>query len=366
MGVRVNRAVVLGFGAALTLTVAVTAACSSLDYYRQALAGQMELVRKREPVAEVVDSADTSATLRQRLLLIQRMRDFATGELRLPDNGSYRSYADLGRPYLVWNVFATPELSLAAREWCYPLVGCLSYRGYFDPQQATQLATELQRQGLETWVGGVPAYSTLGWFDDPLLNTFVDWPEGRLAELIFHELAHQRLYLSGATGFNESFATAVGRLGARRWLARYGADLAGADYQRQRALKSSFLNLVFGARTELESVYGSEQGAAGKRQAKSQVLEILSHDYQRWKARWQGFSGYDRVMATGPSNAWFAAVATYTDQVPAFLALFQASGESFERFYRAAERLADLNAETRSAELSALAERFDQSRRASR
>jgi predicted aminopeptidase len=199
---RLNRALLPGLIVTVAVVLGVGSACSSLDYYKQALSGQMEVVSKREPLDEVVQSPDTPEPLRARLRTIQRMRDFASSELALPNNGSYRSYADLGRPFVVWNVFASPELSLEPMEWCYPFVGCLSYRGYFERDEAVQLAAELDGQGMEAWVGGVPAYSTLGWFDDPLLNTFVAWPEGRLAELIFHELAHQRLYLGGETEFN--------------------------------------------------------------------------------------------------------------------------------------------------------------------
>jgi predicted aminopeptidase len=326
----------------------------------------MEVVSKRVPLDEVVESPATPEPLRERLRTIRRMRDFASSELALPNNGSYRSYADLGRPFVVWNVFASPELSLEPMEWCYPLVGCLSYRGYFERDQAVQLAAELDGRGMEAWVGGVPAYSTLGWFDDPLLNTFVAWPEGRLAELIFHELAHQRLYLGGETEFNESFATAVGRLGAERWLAAQGSTEAMRTYRHTQARKQSFLALVREAKYSLQQIYEADLSEAAKRDAKAEVLNGLSDNYQRWKSDWQGYGGYDSVMALGPPNGWFTALATYHHLVPAFNALFVESGEDFETFYETVERLAEMDAETRAAELAQARQRQVPSRRASR
>lgn len=365
MRVKLNRVLVSGL-LVTVVVLCVGSACSSLDYYGQALQGQIELVSKREPLDQVLDSPDTPAQLRERLLVIQQMRDFANRDLALPDNGSYRSYADLGRPFLVWNVFASPELSMEPMEWCYPFVGCLSYRGYFDRTEAQQLAAELDAQGMESWVGGVPAYSTLGWFDDPLLNTFVAWPEGRLAELIFHELAHQQLYLGGETEFNESFATTVGRLGAERWLTQHGTTEAMRTYRYDQERRLSFVALVRKAKGELEQVYESARSEAEKRRAKTLVLNNLSDEYRRWQSDWQGYAGYDSVMVLGPPNGWFTALSTYHDQVPAFRTLFRDSGSDFETFYQAVERLAELDAGARAAELALLRQRQEPSRRASR
>ncbi len=200
----------------------VLSGCSNLAYYSQAIAGHWQLLHQRRPVDEVLADPATPPVLRQRLETARRLRDFASTELALPDNGSYRSYADLQRPYVVMNVFAAPELSLQLREWCFLVVGCVYYRGYFDADTARQFAATLHARGDDVYLAGIPAYSTLSWFDDPLLNTFVNWPTARLAELMFHELAHQRLFVAGDTDFNEAFATAVGHLGTRHWLARYG------------------------------------------------------------------------------------------------------------------------------------------------
>ena len=199
------------------------AGCADLIYYRQAAAGQWELLQARQPVTELLTDPATDPDLRRRLETTQALRDFASTELALPDNNSYRDYADLQRPWVVKNVFAAPELSLEPRRWCFPFVGCLSYRGYFDAVAAQRLVDELRTTGDDVYLAEISAYSTLGWFADPLLNTFIRWPTGRLAELLFHELAHQRLYIAGDTAFNEAFATAVGQLGAERWLERHGS-----------------------------------------------------------------------------------------------------------------------------------------------
>ncbi|MET0334397.1 MAG: aminopeptidase, partial [Rhizobacter sp.] len=203
--------------------VCLTSGCSTLGYYAQAAGGHFSVLNKAKPVPEWLADDSTAPPLKERLALSQRMRDFAVTELKLPDNASYRRYADLGRPAAVWNVVAAPELSLTLKTWCFPVVGCVGYRGYYDKAAADEAAAELRAQGFEAVVQAIPAYSTLGklpgdYFSDPLLNTFLRWSEGDLAHLIFHELAHQVAYANGDTMFNESFATAVERIGGSRWL----------------------------------------------------------------------------------------------------------------------------------------------------
>ncbi|NJN46034.1 MAG: aminopeptidase, partial [Candidatus Competibacteraceae bacterium] len=220
--------------AALLLATLTMSGCANLGYYGQAISGQWQLLQSRRPVQDILADSNTPLEVKHRLQVAWSIREFASTELALPDNGSYRNYADLQRAYVVRNVFATPPLSLQPRQWCFPLIGCVSYRGYFNADTAEQFAEILRAQGDDVYIANVPAYSTLGWFDDPLLNTFVHWPVGRLAELIFHELAHHRLFISNDTIFNESFATAVGRLGAQQWLARYGTSTEREDYERQQ------------------------------------------------------------------------------------------------------------------------------------
>ena len=324
------------------------ASCSSVSYYSQAVSGHLEVMERGRPIEDVIADPGTDSDLKDRLALVSRMRDYASRELHLPDNGSYRRYADVERPYLVWNVFAAPELSLEPVEWCYLLVGCLSYRGYFDRLEAKEKAAALAAEGNEVWVGGVAAYSTLGWFDDPLLNTFVGWSEGRLAELIFHELAHQRLFVSGDSTFNESFATAVGQLGAEAWLRDNATPEALALYRLQRDRRHSFKSLALPFRSQLDTLYSSAVGVEEKRRGKQAVLWALSAEYGVWKTRWDGYSGYDDIMTLGPNNAWFAALSTYTEYLPAFITLFHREGGDFNRFYAAADGLAQRSEEERA------------------
>jgi predicted aminopeptidase len=328
--------------------------CAELRYYGQAVAGQWRLLRQRRPVDELLTDPSTSTALQQHLETARRLRDFASTELALPDNGSYRSYADLQRSYVVLNVFAAPELSLQLREWCFPLVGCVNYRGYFNRDNAKGLADSLRAQGQDVYLGSVPAYSTLGWFDDPLLNTFIDWPTGQFAELIFHELAHQRLFIAGDTDFNESFATFVGRVGARRWLERYGKpeeSQAYADYNRRH---EQFMELLLTSRRQLERLYTSAASATAKRTGKRRLLTELYERYQALKQSWGGYSGYDAWFNDDLNNAKLGAINVYTRFVPAFETLFARSGGDFDAFYQAATAVGRLPPVRREACLRAL------------
>ncbi|MBL8250580.1 MAG: aminopeptidase [Candidatus Competibacter sp.] len=331
------------------------AGCAELRYYRQAAAGQWDLLRARQPVAELLADPATAPALRRRLETAQALRAFASAELGLPDNGSYRHYADLRRPYAVRNVFAAPELSLQPRQWCYWAVGCLSYRGYFDAAAAQRLAAELRATGDDVYVADIPAYSTLGWFDDPLLNTFVHWPIGRLAELMFHELAHQRLYVGGDTAFDEAFATAVGRLGAERWLAGRGSAEEQEAYAVDNRRREQFLRLVAQAREHLMALYAASRPDAEKRSEKRRILAELRERYQALKQSWGGYAGYDRWFEQDLNNAKLAGNHTYYQWVPAFLALYEREGRDFAAFHRAVEAIAALPPPERAARLSALA-----------
>jgi len=339
----------------LTLSgILALSGCADLAYYRQAAAGQWELWRVRRPVAEVLADPATSPELRQRLEAAQALRDFASTELALPDNSSYRSFSGLQRPWVVKNVFAAPELDLRPRQWCFLMVGCLSYRGYFDAEAAYQLAGELRTAGDDAYVADITAYSTLGWFDDPLLSTFIGWPTGRLAELMFHELAHQRLYITDDTAFNEAFATAVGQLGAERWLARRGTVLEYHEYVTDHRRRTQFLQLIADTREQLAALYSSPQNEAEKRMCKQYILAELRKRYQELKQNWEGYAGYDRWFAQDLNNAKLAGVNTYHRQVPAFLALFEREGHDFAAFYRAAEAIGQLPPVERETRLRSL------------
>ncbi len=356
------RAVVLrvGLGAAALLVLATVAGCSTVGYYAQAARGHLALMNAARPVDDWLADPATVDPLRRKLQAAQTMRQFAARELALPDNASYTRYADLKRNAVVWNVFATPELSVELKTWCYLMFGCAGYRGYFDRDAAQRTADALRADGYDVNVSPVPAYSTLGWTNwlggDPLLNTFISWPDAELARLIFHELAHQVVYVKDDTVFNESFATAVERAGVQRWLAAHGDDAqrrAYADYERRRA---DFIALLVAHRAKLVDAFADDAPADVKRQRKRAVFDALQTAYRALRdGRWGGFAGYDRFFAQGLNNAHLAAVGAYNDRVPAFEALLAQQGGDLGRFYAAVRLLADMPRAERDAALDALA-----------
>jgi predicted aminopeptidase len=339
----------------LLATLAALAGCSSVAYYGQAAYGELSLLAAARPIDDWLRDPATPEALKQRLRRAQAIRAFASRELALPDNRSYTRYADLRRPAVVWNVFAAPELSLELKSWCYPIFGCATYRGYFKQEAANETAVELRTQGYDVAVTGVPAYSTLGWFSDPLLNTFIDWPDAELARLIFHELAHQVVYAPGDTAFNEGFATAVEREGVRRWLASAGDDNARANYARFDARREDFVALLLRYRRSLVANYAGAASDDERRARKRDLFAALQSEYHELRdTHWDHWSGYDKFFAQDLNNAQLGAVAAYNDWVPAFAALL-ARSDDWPAFYRAVQRLADLPSEERAAQLRALA-----------
>ncbi len=323
------------------------AGCAQLGYLGQAVSGHLQLTQAARPVAQWLSQPALDPALRERLLLSQRMRDYAVSALALPDNASYRRYADLGRPAAVWNVVAAPPYSLQLKTWCYPLMGCAGYRGYFDRTAAQTLADGLQAEGWEVQVYPVPAYSTLGlgnWLGgDPLLNTFIHDGEGELAGLLFHELAHQQAYAPDDTEFNESYATAVERMGARRWLAERGSAEAAVAYERQRRRRDEFLALALRARERLAGVYAQDLTPTAREAAKREAMAAIRADYRQWRdGPWQGWAGYDGWFARA-NNAAFGVLAAYHGLVPAFERLFAAQGSDWASFHAEVKRLAGLS-----------------------
>jgi predicted aminopeptidase len=348
---------------ALMLAAALGSGCTSTGtgtgpgYYWQSVSGHLHLMNAARPVQDWIADPATPPALRQKLELARRMRAFAVTELALPDNASYHRYADLRRRAAVYNVVAAPALSLKLHNWCFPVVGCVGYRGYFDESAARAFAATLP-DTLEVVVYPVPAYSTLGWMNwaggDPLLNTFIGFPEGELARMVFHELAHQVLYVRDDTAFNESFATAVERLGGARWLAQEADDSARAEYAAFDARRRAFRALTASVRERLKTVYEDEAlDDAGKHVRKAEVMAAFREEYQTLRASWGGFAGYDPWVARA-NNASFAAQAAYDEWVPAFEALFEREGRDFARFYDAVRALARLDRARRHAELRAL------------
>jgi predicted aminopeptidase len=340
---KIRTALILG------LIASFTGGCYLLD----GATGQLALMSKREPITRVLESPTTTPALRARLGAVSSIRDFASRELGLPDNGSYRSYADIGRPFVVWNVVAAPEFSVDAREWCYPIVGCVSYRGYFALRKARSFAAKLRKQDLDVSVGGVAAYSTLGHFDDPILNTMMGWNDTELASIVFHELTHQLLYLPGDAAFNEAFATTVEEEGVRRWLSAQGrnADLAEHVAQQQRYLE--VIDLLRRTRAELRTLYASGIDAQLMRERKRARFAAMRDSYMDLKARWSGHAPFESWFEGEINNAHLASVATYYDCVPGFERELAAAGGDLNAFYRRVRQLAKFAQPVRDAAVCA-------------
>jgi len=341
------------------LMLAGLAGCSSLGYYVQAARGQWSVLSSARPIDEWLVDPEASPELKQRLRQAREIRAFASRELSLPDNRSYTRYADLKRSAVVWNVFATPELSTTLKTWCYPVFGCAAYRGYFARADADRLGATLAGQGFDVSVAPVPAYSTLGWFADPLLNTFINQPEPELARLIFHELAHQVVYVGDDTVFNESFATAVEREGVRRWLLAKGTPEQRIQWPLMQQRRAQFLELLTSTRSALDQTYVQSIDEDAKRERKQAAFAELQASYRRLRdGAWQGYAGYDRFFDRSLNNAHLAAIGAYFDRVPAFEALMQHTGGDLPAFFREVRRLADLRKEARDVELDRLGGRL--------
>ena len=333
--------------AAAAMALALTlGGCAQIRYYAQAAQGQYSLWSDARPIDDWLGDPATDARLKARLQKAQLIRRFAVRELGLPDNGSYKNYAALKRPFVLWNVVATPELSLAPIQWCFPIAGCVSYRGYYSKEDAQEYAAGLRAEGDDVQVGGVPAYSTLGWFDDPVLSSFINYSDAELARMIFHELAHQMVYVPGDSQFNEAFATAVEEAGVQRWLDLYGDAAMRADYLRYSARRQDFLALLRTHRDALAAVYAQEIPDQQKRAEKARIFAALQEDYQVLKVSWGGYAGYDRWFAEPLTNANLASIATYNDLLPALRALLLRE-KTFPKFYAAVRTLAQYHSDQR-------------------
>lgn len=333
--------------------------CGTISYYSESIGGHLSILHAARPIDAWLADPDTPAALKARLAEVRRIRAYASSALDLPENASYRDYADLHRPFVVWNVFAAPKLSLELKEWCFPVAGCVTYRGYFKKEEAQAYANTLAAEGWDVSVAGVPAYSTLGWTADPVLSTFINYPEGEVARLIFHELAHQLIYVPGDSTFNESFASTVEEVGVERWLAAEGDASMRERYRLFAARHAAFLALLTGARDELQQVFAAGGSDAVQLAGKAAVLERLRASYRAAQAdagsplyRYAGFDGY---FGQDLNNAHLAAIATYTQRVPAFVKLLEREEGYLPRFYSAVRALARLSAERREASLDELA-----------
>ncbi|RLJ21497.1 aminopeptidase [bacterium endosymbiont of Escarpia laminata] len=335
---------------AALLAALLLSSCTSIGYYAQSIQGHLDLLQRTEPISNLLTNPQTDPQLKQKLQLTETLRDFASQTLKLPKNESYRSYADLQRKAVVWSVVAAAEFSVHPKQWCYPIVGCASYRGYFSKAEATAYANQLRDEGLDATIVDVPAYSTLGWFDDPLPSTVIHWPETSLAQLIFHELAHQQLYLQGDSAFNEAFATAVAQLGVDQWLRT--KQKTTSAWQQQQFRHQEFTALLLQTRNALETLYGMEMTESAMRNRKAGLFSQLRQDYQQLKQRWNGLGGYDRWFDRPINNASLAQIATYYRLVPGFLALFEQQNRDWNAFYQACATLSRLPETERLARLT--------------
>jgi len=340
--------------ALLLVVAAATLGCSNLGYYSQSIAGGYEVLSKREPISKVLQEPTVSEAVKEKLKVVLQIRDFASRELQLPDNDSYRTYVDLKRPYAVWNVFAAPEFSMQMKEWCFLFVGCVRYRGYFHEQAAQEYAGKLKGEDLDVYVSGIAAYSTIGWFDDPVLNTIINRDQIGLAGLIFHELAHQEVFIKGDTAFNEGFSVTVELEGVKRWLNYRGSPDLLKTYQQRKDRHKEFVALVNATRDRLETLYASEIDAEKKRKEKVAIIEDMRQQYEQLKAGRNGYAGYDRWFAQPINNAQIAAVTTYRDYVPAFQALLAQKHFEMQAFYKAVKELGDLPKAERQKAIQAL------------
>ncbi len=327
----------------LLLTLSwLLAGCAELSYYAQSLGGHFEIVRQARPIEDWLADAHTGNALAQRLKQVLALRDFADEQLDLPVGDSYREYADIGRPWVVKNLYAAPEFALRLKTWCHPFAGCIAYRGYFDEVMLEKEAESLRQQGMDVHVGKVAAYSTLGWFDDPVLNTFVYWSDPGLAGLLFHELAHRRVYVDDDSSFNEAYATAVQQAGVEAWLRERGQEQALKAYRQRLANRRRVLELIREARQDLAVLYAEALSTEQKRRRKQIRLERLRQDYERLSAHLDGDDGFRQWMVSGLNNAKLLSLATYQDAVPDFLALLERLHGNFAAFHRAVERLGKL------------------------
>lgn len=353
----------------LAVIVAAVSGCQTIGYYAQAVKGEYRILAAREPIDKVIADPKTPEDVRQKLQLVERLRAYARDSLKLPVDKYYLTYSDVHRKYVVWNVQAAPRFSLQPITWWYPIVGSLEYRGYFSEAGANKCAAPLAKKGDDVYVDGVEAYSTLGWFKDPILSTFITQSEAEVAEVLFHELGHKRVFAPGDTDFNEAYATTVGEEGARRWLRANGETNLLDKYQVALGRDSQFVHLILDTRKRLEKVYGDTLDKDGQVTAakippappaemereKDRILGDMYSQYEKLKASWGGYTGYDDWFAGKVNNAQLNTIANYYDYLPSFKRLLELNGGNMEKFYQEVQRLANMSEEERHQWLRVLA-----------
>lgn len=345
LGVTIARLLTRTLLAGLVLILLVS--CETISYYGQAAKGQLSLLISRKEIQSLLNDETLNEDARRKLALILEAREFAEEHLHLEPGSSYLSYVELDRPYVVWNVFAAPEFSTRAKTWCYPIAGCVSYRGYFSEERAREFADSLEQEQLDVYSGGVDAYSTLGWFDDPLTSAVLRRSDDALVTLLFHELAHRLVYLPGDTTFNESFATFVEQEGLRRWLQVHPHPGLMLELEREASIDRAFVALVSRYRDELDRLYSQSLDDEAMRVAKAKVQDALREEYEVFREQWD-YRGYDRWFAGPLNNAQLGTVASYNDLVPGFARLLEKSEGDLARFYAEVTEVSKLSPEERA------------------
>ena len=328
--------------------------CTTLGYYHQSISGHLSLISQRERIDDIVNDSERDEKLIEQLILAQELRTFASSVLKLPDNDSYRSYVQLDKPYVTWNVFAAPEFSISLQQWCFLIIGCVQYRGYFDEQDANRYASKLAKQGLDVYVAGVPAYSTLGWFDDPLLSSMIARGEIVTASYIFHELAHQLFYVKGDSAYNEAFATAVEEIGVKGWLQQHQRAEELEKYQQWLNQKTIFSDFVKQGRNEFEKLYAMDLTDEEMRTAKDEKIKQFRNTFSNLEKSHPLLSKYSKWMSGPLNNAQLGAISLYRELVPSFMHLFKVCEENFGNFYKKAEEISEVNIDKRISALQAV------------
>ncbi len=326
----------------IVISVVLLSACSNISYYWHSTKGHLSIMNKRVDITTLLENPDLDTKFRSRLHLVQKIRTFSIGALALPDNGSYTNYAQLDRNYVLKNLFAAPEFSTHLLSWCYPIAGCASYRGYYDEGLLDNFVKTLKEDNADIHIGEVPAYSTLGWFDDPVLSSFIHWPEPRLAGLIFHELTHQRLYVDNDTLFNESLATAVQQMGTELWLRSRQKSDEIEQFRDSNLYRQAVVKLIEQTRGELDTLYQTEISPETKRQKKQNILAVAIEQHTKLALSYNKKGGYTRWFSSGLNNAKLASISAYNAHVPAFINIMEAQQGSFEEFFKYVETISDL------------------------
>jgi len=342
----------------ILLVITLLGGCAELQYYGHAVSGQLEVLEKRRPIPEVIADPATTSDVKQRLEYIEQAHAFAIKELYLPDSDSFRSYSDVERQYVLWNVFATPELSLQTKQWCYPVLGCLGYRSYFNEAYAQTVAKQLVTEGWDVHIARSPAYSTRGFFADPVYNPMLRYPELDIAAILFHELAHEKIYMQNDSQANESFAVAVQFEGIRRWLDHKNQPGRYARYKISERRDEEFVALLNQYRGELDALYRTNKSDVEKRKEKLRIFAELKTSYESLRQSWEGYAGYDHWFTKPLNNAVLAPVGTYHGDVEAFEQLLHEKNNNLQQFYREAQRLSELSMHERRKALQVLHRRY--------